>query len=125
MEGRSLPQRRFNPNAPAVHLDDLLGDGETEARTALGLGVGTVDLMELLENARLMFHGNAWPRIGHAHVEVAVDRLGSHAHLAGVGELDGVAYEVEEDLREALLIAKTNGQGLRHFGLERELFVLR
>jgi hypothetical protein len=35
--------------------------------------------------------------IGHADVEVAVDRLGGHAHLARVGELDGVADEVEED----------------------------
>ena len=33
-----------------MHLHDLLGDGEPEAGTALGLGVGAVDLMELLED---------------------------------------------------------------------------
>jgi len=33
-----------------VHLDDLFGDGDGEARAALGLGKGTVDLMELIED---------------------------------------------------------------------------
>ena len=33
-----------------MHLDDLSGDSETEARAALGLGVRAVDLMELLED---------------------------------------------------------------------------
>jgi len=39
----------------------------------------------------------------------SVDRLGSDAHLAGVGELDGVAHQVQQHLREALFIAKANG----------------
>src|SRR5262245_29338757 len=47
--------------------------------------------MELLENAGLVLFGNAWPRIGHADVEVAVDRLRNHPHLSGVRGLDGVA----------------------------------
>src|SRR5262245_35341559 len=68
--------------------------------------------------------GNAWSRIGHADGEVAVDRLGNHAHLAGVRKLDGVAYEIEEHLGKALLIAETNGQGLGHLGRERELLIL-
>jgi hypothetical protein len=37
-----------------VHLYDLLGDGEAEARTALGFGVGAVDLVELVEDAGLV-----------------------------------------------------------------------
>src|SRR5262245_54657908 len=106
-----------------MHLDDLFGNREPKAGTALGLGVGTVDLMELLKDARLMCDGNAWPRIRHADVEVAVDRLGSHAHLTPIGELDGVAHEVEQYLREALFIAMADGQGLRHLGLEGKLFV--
>jgi hypothetical protein len=51
-----------------------------------------------------------------ADVEVAVDRLDSYAHLAGVGELNRVPHEVEEHLGEALLVAEANGQGLRHRG---------
>src|SRR5215469_6097023 len=72
LERRTLAQGRLDPNAPAVHLDDLLGDGEPEAGAALGLGKGAVDLMELLEDARPLVLGNAGPRIGHAHVEVTV-----------------------------------------------------
>jgi len=35
LEGRTLAQRRLNPDAAAVHPHDLLGDGQ--ARAALGL----------------------------------------------------------------------------------------
>src|SRR5262249_239820 len=95
LEGRAIPERRFDPNAAAVHLDDLPGACEPQTGPALGLGVGTVDLVEPLKDAGLVLFGNAWPSIGHADVEVAVDRLGTHAYLARVGELDGVADEVE------------------------------
>src|SRR5215831_8721254 len=90
-------------------------------RPALCLGIRAVHLMELLEDAGLVLFGNAWPRIGHADVEVAVDRLGGNAHLASVGELDGVTHEVEEHLGQALLIAKPYGQGLCHLVLEGQL----
>ena len=117
LKRRSFARRRHHPDPAPVHLDDLLGDGKTKARAALGLSVGAVHLMELLEDACLVFFGNARPRVGDADVEAAIDRLGDHAHLAGVRELDGVADEVEQHLGEALLIAETNGQGLRHLGL--------
>jgi hypothetical protein len=42
-----------------VHLDDLSCNGEPEAGAALGLGVGTIDLMELLEDAGLVLFRNA------------------------------------------------------------------
>src|SRR5262249_14718019 len=121
LEGRALTQGRFDPDAATVHLNDLLGNCETETSAALGLGVGAVDLMELLEDARSLINGDAWPRIGYADVEVAVDRLGTHAHLSGVGELDGITDEIEQHLGEALLVAKPYGQGLGHLGREREL----
>ena len=89
-----------------MHFHDLLGDGQPEASAALGLCVRAVDLVELVKDAGLVLLGNAWPCIGHADVEAAVDRLCSHAHLARVGELDGVADEVEEHLGEALLISE-------------------
>jgi hypothetical protein len=43
--------------------------------------------MELLEDTSLVLFRNARSCIGHADVEVAVDRLGSYTHLTGVGEL--------------------------------------
>jgi hypothetical protein len=94
---------------PAVHLHDLLGDGEAESSPALGLGVGAVDLVKLLENARLALLGYPRTRVSHAHNKVAVVSSRSDAQLAGIGERDGVADQIEQHLGEALLVTETNG----------------
>ena len=62
---RSFARRRHHQHAAAVHLDDLLGDGEPEARAALGLGKGTVDLVELIDDAILLVERYAWAGICH------------------------------------------------------------
>jgi hypothetical protein len=85
LEGRTLAQGRLDPNATAVHLHNLLGDGEPQTGAALGLGVGAVDLVELLENSRLMFLGDARTRVCHSDGELAIGRLGRDAHFSGVG----------------------------------------
>src|SRR5215475_13111399 len=51
LKRRSFARRRHHPEPAPVHLHDLLGDGEPEARAAFGLDVRTVDLVELLEDA--------------------------------------------------------------------------
>ena len=66
-----------------------------------------------------------WTGVGHGHGEVAVRGRRGDAHLARVGELDGVADEVEKHLGEALLVAKADRQALGDIGLERELLGLR
>src|SRR5215831_12345933 len=91
LEGRAFAQGRLDPDAAAVHFHDLLGYCETEASTALCFGVGAVNLVELLEDARLMFRGDAGACVGHADIEVAIHGSCHHADLAGVRELDGVA----------------------------------
>src|SRR5262249_43180009 len=70
---------RLDPDAAAVHLHNLLGDGETKPGAALGLGVGAVDLVELLENAGLVLLRNAGPGVGHTDGEVAVAGRGGDA----------------------------------------------
>jgi len=61
MERRALTQRRLDPNAPAVHLDDLSRNGETEPRAAPGACVRAVNLAELLEYAFALFRGMPGP----------------------------------------------------------------
>src|SRR5215468_5623127 len=100
LKRRSFARRRHHPDAAAVHLDDLLGDGEPEPRAALGLGKGTVDLVELIENSILLIKGYARAGVGHRDGEMAVPRARGDVHLADVGELDGVANQVEQHLRE-------------------------
>src|SRR5262249_5960311 len=106
---RTFAERRYDPDAAAVHLHNLLGNGEPQPGAALGLGVGAVDLVELLEDARLVLLRNTGPGVGHTEGEVAVAGGSGDAYLAGVRELDGVAHQVEQDLGEALLITATNG----------------
>src|SRR5262245_63083863 len=55
---------------------------------------------------------------------MAVARARGDAHLAGVGELDGVTNEVEQYLREALFVSEANWKRLVHGCPERELLVL-
>ena len=100
-------------------------DGESQAGATLGFGVGAVDLVELLKNASPLLLGDAGSGVGHADGEVRVRGCRGDTHLASVGELDGVAHKVEKDLRQALLVAQTNWEGLRHLGLEGELLGLR
>src|SRR5262247_1107912 len=54
LKRRSFARRRHHPDAAAVHLHDLLGDGEPEARAAFRLGHRAVDLMELIEDPILL-----------------------------------------------------------------------
>ena len=54
LKHRSFARRRHHPDPAPVHFHDRLGDGAAEARTALGLGVLAVDLMELLEDPILL-----------------------------------------------------------------------
>src|SRR5262247_1965696 len=114
LEGRALAQRRLHPDATTMHLHDLLGDREPEPSATSGLGQRAVDLMELLENARALLLRDAWASIRHADVEVTVHGFGGDAHLARVGELDGVADEVKQYLREALLIPEANRDRFVH-----------
>ena len=89
-----------------MHLHDLLGDGEAQTGAAFGLSKGDIGLMELFEDTRLLGEWNARTGVCYEKVEVPVYRFRRDAHLAGVGELDGVADQVEQDLGEALLVAE-------------------
>src|SRR5262245_60181637 len=108
LKGRAFAERRFHPDAPTMHLHDLFGDGEAQARAALRLGVRAVHLVELFEDASLMLPRDAGACISYAHIEMAILRSCSDAYLTSVSELDGVAHEIEQHLREALFVSKAN-----------------
>src|SRR6266516_5589622 len=65
IEDRSLARLGFDPDAPAVHLDDALGDRQAEAGPALLAGDRAVGLLELLEDFRLIDRGNAGTRVAY------------------------------------------------------------
>ena len=108
LKRRTFAEHRLDPDAAAVHLHNLLGNGEPQPGAALGLAVGAVDLVELLEDARLVLLRNAGPGVGHTEGEMAVARGGGDVYLAGIRELNGIADQVEQHLRQALLVAHAN-----------------
>src|SRR5262249_33701377 len=77
IDRRSLALLRLDPNAPAVHLDDALGDRQAETRSALLAGNRAVGLLELLEDLGLIGGGNAGSGITYGHRERSVRYLGS------------------------------------------------
>ena len=105
-----------------MQLDNALGDGEAEPGAALLLGVGAVDLMELMENPRLLRVRNTRPRIDNGHPKRTIRCLGGNADLASVCELDGVADEIEKNLRNAALVALSRRHVLGILDLEGQFF---
>src|SRR5215831_15329590 len=59
VERRSRALLRLDPNAPAVHLDDALGDRQAETGAALLARDRAVGLLELLEDLGLIGSGDA------------------------------------------------------------------
>ena len=88
-----------------MHGDDTPGNRQAEPRPALLLGGGIVSLLEFLEDFGLV--GGIDARSGVAHREriSPVARSGFDRHLAGIGEFDGIADDIEEYLGEPPLVA--------------------
>ena len=63
LERRAFAQGRLDPNAAAVHFNNLFCDGETETRATFCLGVKSVHFMELLEDLVAMIYRNARPSV--------------------------------------------------------------
>ena len=120
-----LPSVEFDPDAAAMHLDDLLGDGEPEPGAALGLGVGAVDLMELLEDARLLFGGMPGP------VSVTLTAKWPFAALAVTRtspasvNLMALPTRLSSTWVRRCSSPRPIGRRLGNLGLERELLGLR
>ena len=70
-ERRSEPRLGFDPNPPAVHLDDAFGDRKSQPTAALLLGDLEISLLKLLENPGLVLLGDARPGVVH------IDRVAS------------------------------------------------
>ncbi len=112
-EGRAHPDAGLRLDAPAHPRGEAAGDGEAEARALVAVGALLVALLEFLEQARQALLRDARPRIGDGHGEPVAAEGQGDADAAALGELDGVAGEVEQDLAEAVGIADQRG---RHLG---------
>src|SRR5262245_22227800 len=93
-----------------MHLNNALGNRQPQARAALLLGHRTISLLELLKDLHLIRRGDTGSGVTHRHGKGAIQRGRSDRDFALVGELDGIADEVEQHLRKAPPVAMAWGQ---------------
>src|ERR1700675_4855555 len=59
MELRSLTHFAIDPQAPAMHLDEMFGNGQTETCASGFAGAGDINAIKAFKNARLVSLWNA------------------------------------------------------------------
>src|SRR6266849_5715374 len=113
VELRAAADFAFDPDAAAMHFDDVLGDGEAEAGAAELAGARGVDAIEALEDARLVGGGDADAGIGDGEDDFGVAGFGADRNLAARERvLRGVVEQILQDFREAAAIAGDVGHAV-------------
>ena len=107
MERGPGPRRAVEADAAAHALDDALGDGEPEPGASEPAGRPVVGLLEFEKNARLRLRRDPDPGVAHGEADFLRPDAGldDHRDAAGVGELDGVAGEIEQHLPQPCGVA--------------------
>ncbi len=99
---------------------EFAGDGEPESAAAVFAGGRGIGLGEGLEELRQFFGRDADAGVAHGDVEpgalpgdgvLVQHRLGEDEDLARGGELHGVAEEIDEDLLDAVEVARDVARG--------------
>src|SRR5262249_52099782 len=122
-ERGALPRLRLNPDFSSVHLNNALGYGQAQPSAALLAGDRIIGLLKLLKQLGLVGGGNARTGVADRDIECAIVCLGFDGNFAGIGELNSVADEINQDLRQTATVATSGRQFGRHLDLERKLFV--
>ena len=105
-EGGTPARLAHQLDATLHGLGETAHDGEAEAGAAEAARGRAVGLHEGLEQAALLLVVEADAGVGDPDAErLAACRLERQPHRAGLGELDGVAQEIEQDLLQAQRIA--------------------
>jgi hypothetical protein len=82
-----------------VHLDNALGYGQPQAGAAFLACDRIVGLLELLKQPGLIGSGDTGSRISYRYLERPVVGSGGDADFASVSKVNGVANEINQDLR--------------------------
>ena len=114
VEGAAAADFAFDPDPPSHEVHQPRGDRQSQAGAAETAGGRAVGLLEDLEDHLLLLRRHADARI--ADGEVQHDLAVAHRFrpdlehdLAALGELDGVAHQVDDDLPQAGGIAAEKG----------------
>ena len=127
-EARALARRAVDLDAAAHPLDDAPRDRKAEAGAAELAGRAGVGLLELVEDAGLLLRRDADAGVANLEHDLAGARPGldHDADAAGLGELDGIAGEIEQHLAEPRGVADdARGQPLVDVGGDLQALGLR
>ena len=97
---RALPGRALDGDSATEHLAEMLGDRETETGAAILPGRRRVGLAEGLEQPALLLLGHADPGIADDKGDFAGGRTDFEPDATVVGELPGIAQQIEKALLE-------------------------
>src|SRR5688500_7727349 len=106
-----------------MQLDDTFRYRQSKSGSALLLRNRVVGLLYFLDQLGLISRRNARARVVIGNVEGAVGSGDRDFHFTGIGELDRIADKVEQDLRQATLVATALREAGCHVSLEYELLV--
>jgi len=95
---------RLDPDLASVHLNDAFRYGKPQASATLLAGDGIVGLLELLKQLGLIGCGDAWPGVANRNLECAIVGFGLDGDLARISELNRIADEVDQNLRQAAAV---------------------
>src|SRR5438309_44565 len=106
MKLRAAADFAVNPNAAAVNLNNVFGDGEAQASAAQFSGAGRVHAVKAFKNARLIRFGNANSGVRHSENNFAVARFGADYDLAArQSVLQCIVNQVLQDFGEPAAVA--------------------
>ena len=113
-------QVAFHPDIASHQLHESRGDGQTEPSAAKLACGGTIYLGKSLENELLFFRGDTNTRVQDDEVQLDPSRRSGidgcpETNFSALGELDGVANEVDDDLPQAARVANNP---LRYLGAD-------
>ena len=110
-EYRTAPHHAVDADLTAHQRRKLAADGQPQARAAVFPRSKRVGLAEGIENVALRFGRDADARVDHFESQQIIvgQELDAHDHFSGIGEFDGVAHQVDQNLAQPHRIAA-------HFG---------
>src|ERR1700692_3616713 len=111
VKGTALAGLALEPHAASHHLCESHTDGKSQAGAAILASHRAVGLRESIEDGVLLFDGDADAGIFDGKMQRSRGRscrwlIHRNENLAALGEFDGIADEVDQDLTNAPGIAK-------------------
>ena len=106
----AFPKFALDADFPAHELDQVAANSEAQARAAVFSRRGGIGLAERLEQLGALFGSHPAADIAYFETQPqpifpGIGHTRAHQHLPLVGEFDGVATQIDEDLADTQRIA--------------------